>query len=585
MNRKTKIICTIGPATGEPGVLANLIKSGTNVVRLNFSHGDHKGHGDHIDLIKKIRKDMGLPVAILQDIKGPEIRIGKFKEDRITLEEGQDFILTTSDIEGNNTKVSVLFEGLTGDVRQGTTILIDDGLIELVVKSIKQNEVHCKVINGGVLGSGKGVNIPGVSVSLPAITPKDIEDIKFAISKKVDYIAISFVRKMRDVLDVKKILEENQGGHIKLISKIENQEGLENIDDIIKVSDGIMVARGDLGVEIPTEDVPIAQKSIIKKCRNAGKPVIIATQMLDSMIRNPRPTRAETSDVANAIYDGTDAIMLSGETAIGKYPIEALLTMAKIAERVESSISYVDSFEKTLVGEKATVTNSISHATCSIAHDLQAKAIITATRSGYTARMVSKYRPASHIITTTTSENTYRELALVWGVWPYISPDIEDTDKMIDNSVEIATGTGIVSIGDAVVITAGIPVGISGSTNMIKVNVIGDILSKGIGIGTVSEFGRVCVVNSLMDARTNFQDGDVIVARSTDNSLLPFMKKASAIITEESGITSHAAIVGVSLEIPTIVGANEITKILHDGMCVTIDPVKGFVYNGRAQVV
>lgn len=307
--------------------------------------------------------------------------------------------------------------------------------------------------------------------------------------------------------------------------------------------------------------------------------------MLDSMIRNPRPTRAETSDVANAIYDGTDAIMLSGETAIGKYPVDALRIMARIAERVENSIDYIAAFEKRIVGQEATVTNSISHATCAIAYDLNAKAIITATRTGHTARMVSKYRPASEIIATTTSDSTYRELSLVWGVQPYISPDMDNTDEMIEKSVEIATQAGIVEPGDVVVITAGVPVGISGLTNLIKVNVIGDILAKGTGIGTRSAYGRVCVINNVMDAREKFQEGDIIVTKSTDNSLLPFIKKATAIITEEGGVTSHAAIVGLSLEIPTIVGAQEITEMLYDGMDVTVDPVKGFVYNGKSKVV
>ncbi len=583
--RKTKIICTIGPASDDPKILRSLLENGTNVIRLNFSHGDYEEHGKRIALVKEMREAMGLPVAILLDTKGPEIRIGKFKDGQVKLVEGQKFTLTTEDIEGDETKVSVYFKGITDDVRKGATILLDDGLVGLIVEDITDNEVVCRVINGGTLGSGKGVNIPGISTSLPAITPKDVEDIKFGISQGVDYIAASFVRKPSDVLAIKKVLEENNGTSIKVIAKIENQEGLENIDDIIKVSDGIMVARGDLGVEIPTEEVPIAQKSIIKKCIEASKPVIIATQMLDSMIRNPRPTRAETSDVANAIFDGTDAIMLSGETAIGKYPVDALLTMAKIAERVENSIDYIRAFEKRIVGQEATVTNSISHATCSIAHDLHAKAIVTATRTGHTARMVSKYRPASHIIATTTNETTYRELSLVWGVWPYISPSMENTDKMIEKSVEIATHTGIVNRGDVIVITAGVPVGISGSTNLIKVTVIGDILAKGTGIGTRSAYGKICVINNIMDARMKFQEGDIIVAKSTDNSLLPFIKKASAIITEEGGVTSHAAIVGLSLEIPTIVGAQEVTEILQDGICVTIDPVKGFVYNGKSKVV
>ena len=583
--RKTKIICTLGPASEDPRILRSLLENGANVIRLNFSHGNHEEHGRRIALIKELREALDLPVAILLDTKGPEIRIGKFKEGRIQLTEGQKFILTTEDIEGDDTRVSVLFKDITKDVHKGATILLDDGLVELLVEDVTEEEVHCKVINGGILGSSKGVNIPGISTSLPAITPKDIEDIKFGIEQGVDYIAASFVRKPSDVLAIKEVLEENKGHDIKVIAKIENQEGLENIDDIIKVSDGIMIARGDLGVEIPTEDVPVVQKSIIKKCLEVSKPVIIATQMLDSMIRNPRPTRAETSDVANAIYDGTDAIMLSGETAIGKYPVEALRTMARIAERVENSIDYKVAFEKRIVGQEATVTNSISHATCAIAHDLNAKAIITATRTGHTARMVSKYRPASPIIATTTSDVTYRELSLVWGVQPYISPAMDNTDEMIEKSVEIATQTGLVKPGDVVVITAGVPVGISGLTNLIKVNVIGDILAKGTGIGTRSAYGRVCVISNVMDAREKFQEGDIIVAKFTDNSLLPFIKKATAIITEESGVTSHAAIVGLSLEIPTIVGAKEITEMLYDGMCVTIDPVKGFVYNGKSKVV
>lgn len=583
--RKTKIICTIGPSSEDPEILRSLLENGANVIRLNFSHGNHEEHGRRIALIKEIREALDLPVAILLDTKGPEIRIGKFKEGRIQLTEGQKYILTTDDVEGDETRVSVLFKGITKDVHKGATILLDDGLVELVVEDITENELHCRVINGGSLGSSKGVNIPGISTSLPAITPKDIEDIKFGVEQGVDYIAASFVRKPADVLAIREVLEENKGNDIKVIAKIENQEGLENIDDIIKVSDGIMIARGDLGVEIPAEDVPIVQKNIIKKCLEVSKPVIIATQMLDSMIRNPRPTRAETSDVANAIYDGTDAIMLSGETAIGKYPVEALRTMARIAERVENSIDYKAAFEKRIVGQEATVTNSICHATCAIAHDLSARAIITATKTGYTARMVSKYRPASHIIATTTSDVTYRELSLVWGVRPYISPDMDNTDEMIEKSVEIATQTGIVKPGDVVVITAGVPVGISGLTNLIKVNVIGDILAKGTGIGTRSTYGKVCVINNVMDAREKFREGDIIVAKSTDNSLLPFIKKATAIITEEGGVTSHAAIVGLSLEIPTIVGAKEVTEMLYDGMCVTIDPVKGYVYNGKSKVV
>lgn len=583
--RKTKIICTIGPASEKPDVLKRLLEKGANVIRLNFSHGDHEEHGRRIKLIKEIRQTLGVSVAILIDTKGPEIRIGKFKGGQAELLEGQDFILTTKDIIGDATKVSISYKEIINDIRKGTKILLDDGLVELLVTDIGEDEIYCKVVNGGIVGNQKGVNIPGVSIGLPAITQKDIEDIKFGIAQEIDYIAASFVRKPSDVLEIRRVLEENKGDDIKIIAKIENQEGLENFDDIVKVADGIMIARGDLGVEIPTEEVPVVQKKIIRKCIESGKPVITATQMLDSMIRNPRPTRAEASDVANAIYDGTDAIMLSGETAVGKYPVEALLTMSRIAERVENSIDYKSAFKNKIVGKEVTVTNSISHATCVIAHDLGASAIVTATKSGYTARMVSKYRPASPIIATTTSERTYRELALIWGVLPYISPQMDNTDEMIQKSVQIATETEIVKSGDVIVITGGIPVGISGTTNLVKVHVVGNILVKGTGMGSRPVYGKICIVENIMDARMKFREGDILVARSTDNSLLPFIKKAGGIITEEGGVTSHAAIVGLSLEIPTIVGAQEATEILTDGLCVTIDPVRGFVYNGKAKVI
>lgn len=583
--RKTKIICTIGPASEKPDVLKRLLEKGANVIRLNFSHGDHEEHGRRIKLIKEIRQTLGVSVAILIDTKGPEIRIGKFKGGQAELLEGQDFILTTKDIIGDATKVSISYKEIINDIRKGTKILLDDGLVELLVTDIGEDEIYCKVVNGGIVGNQKGVNIPGVSIGLPAITQKDIEDIKFGIAQEIDYIAASFVRKPSDVLEIRRVLEENKGDDIKIIAKIENQEGLENFDDIVKVADGIMIARGDLGVEIPTEEVPVVQKKIIRKCIESGKPVITATQMLDSMIRNPRPTRAEASDVANAIYDGTDAIMLSGETAVGKYPVEALLTMSRIAERVENSIDYKSAFKNKIVGKEVTVTNSISHATCVIAHDLGASAIVTATKSGYTARMVSKYRPASPIIATTTSERTYRELALIWGVLPYISPQMDNTDEMIQKSVQIATETEIVKSGDVIVITGGIPVGISGTTNLVKVHVVGNILVKGTGMGSRPVYGKICIVENIMDARMKFREGDILVARFTDNSLLPFIKKAGGIITEEGGVTSHAAIVGLSLEIPTIVGAQEATEILTDGLCVTIDPVRGFVYNGKAKVI
>ncbi|KUK34700.1 MAG: Pyruvate kinase, partial [Caldanaerobacter subterraneus] len=402
--RRTKIVCTIGPASEDYNILRKLIEKGMNVARLNFSHGDFEEHGARIDNIKKIREEFGLPVAILLDTKGPEIRTGKFKNGGVELKEGQTFVITTRDVLGDETICSVSYKGLPQDVERGSRILIDDGLISLKVTDVKGEDIVCIVENSGPVKDHKGVNVPGVKLNLPALTQKDVDDIEFGIQKGIDIIAASFVRKAADVLAIRRLLEENKAEHILIIAKIENREGVENIDEIIKVSDGIMVARGDLGVEIPLEEIPIVQKMIIQKCNKAGKPVITATQMLDSMMRNPRPTRAEVTDVANAILDGTDAIMLSGETAQGKYPIEAFETMAKIAEKTEAYVGYRDIIDRN-IDTNVSITNAISHATCTTARDIGAAAIITCTKSGYTARMVSRYRPQAPIIATTPSES------------------------------------------------------------------------------------------------------------------------------------------------------------------------------------
>lgn len=469
--RKTKIICTIGPASNNPEIFRLLLGYGLNVARLNFSHGTHEEHGKVIDMIKSVREMESAAVGIMLDTKGPEIRTGKVKGDSVELTEGQEFILTTEDIIGDNRICSISYEGLPQDVKKGDIILIDDGLIALKVQDVSANKIKCFVENGGILGNNKGVNVPGVKVNLPAITEKDISDILFGIEKGVDFIAASFIRKASDVKEIRELLKAHGGSYIKIISKIETREGVENIDEIIEVSDGVMVARGDLGVEIAAEEVPIVQKSIIKKCNEAGKIVITATQMLDSMIRNPRPTRAEVADVANAIFDGTDAIMLSGETAAGKYPIESLKMMARIAARTEEAIDY----EK-LLREKhcyhATVTDAISHATCTTAQDLGATAVITATKSGLTARMVSKYRPNAPIIAVTYDPIVMRQLSLVWGVYPVITKAVSSTDEMIEEAVKTALASGFVKEGDIVVITAGVPVDQSGTTNLIKVHVV-----------------------------------------------------------------------------------------------------------------
>ena len=462
--KKTKIVCTLGPASENEKTLRELIKNGLNVCRLNFSHGSHEEHKGRMDLVKKLREELNMPTAILLDTKGPEIRTGKFDAPEVLLEEGQTFTITMKDVMGNKEMCTVSYKGLANDVKTGDTILIDDGLVGLTVKEVNGDDIVCEVQNSGIVKNHKGVNVPGVKVNLPAITEKDRSDIEFGIEQGIDFIAASFVRKVSDVLAIREILEENNATHIKIISKIENQEGVDNLDEIIEVSDGIMVARGDLGVEIPTEEIPVVQKLMIKKCNEAGKPVITATQMLDSMIRNPRPTRAEVTDVANAIYDGTDAIMLSGETAAGKYPVEAVKTMATIAKRAEETMRN----RRTKINKSKNVTDAISYATCTTAMDLDARAILSSTASGHTARMVSKFRPDCPIIATTSDESVRRQLSLTWGVLPVMRNKSANTDQVIVNSIEAAKTAEYVNENDIVVITAGG----SETTNLIKVETV-----------------------------------------------------------------------------------------------------------------
>ncbi|SDZ21580.1 pyruvate kinase [Proteiniborus ethanoligenes] len=584
--KKTKIVCTIGPASESEGVFEKLVLNGLNVARLNFSHGTHEEHKKRIDVIKKVRENLDIPVAIMLDTKGPEIRTGDFKDGTVELVEGQEFTLTTRDVLGDDKICSITYEGLPNDVKPGDVILIDDGLIELnVIDVINNSDIRCKVINPGPIKNHKGVNVPGIKINLPAVTKKDIDDIIFGIKNEIDFIAASFIRKASDVIEIRRVLEEHAANNIQIISKIENQEGVDNIDEIIQVSDGIMVARGDLGVEIPTEEIPLVQKSIIKKCNEEGKPVITATQMLDSMMRNPRPTRAEVTDVANAILDGTDAIMLSGETAAGKYPLEAVKTMANIALRTEHSLDYKEMIRNKSIGRDITVTNAISHATCSTAQDLGAAAIVTATSSGYTAKAVSKFRPAAPIVAVTPKKDVMRKLMLVWGVYAILSSSVDSTDEVIDSSVESAIKKGYIKQGDLIVITAGIPVGVAGSTNLIKVHIVGEILIKGTGIGNTSAKGKICIVNNINDLESKFKAGDILVAVDTDRDMVAYMEKAAAIITEHGGLTSHAAIVGLNIGKPVIVGAADATTILKDGELVTIDSIRGLVYRGETTVL
>ena len=470
--RKTKIVCTLGPATDNEEVLRQMMLEGMNVARCNFSHATYDEHKKRMDMIKKLRKEVGQPVAILLDTKGPEVRVKNFKDGRVTLEEGQLFTLTADEVEGTKDKVSVTYNRLYEDLEVGMRVLIDDGLIEMTVEQVDRTNIVCRVINGGVVSNHKGVNVPDVDLSMPYISDKDREDILFGISQDVDFIAASFVQKKEDILQLRRLLEKNGGSDIKIIAKIENAQGVTNIDDIIDVSDGIMVARGDMGVEIPYEEVPVIQKKIIKKVYRTGKQVITATQMLESMIKNPRPTRAETTDVANAVYDGTSAIMLSGETAAGAYPVEAVKTMVRIAERTEQDVDYRKRFYQSARETDTDITNAICHASCTTALDLNAKAIVTVTKSGTSARMLSKYRPESDIISCATTEKVCRQLSLTWGVTPIVIKEEKEVFHLFDKAIQAAVKMKLLGAGDLTVITSGVPIGVSGTTNMMKVQVV-----------------------------------------------------------------------------------------------------------------
>jgi len=577
--RKTKIVCTIGPASEKVETLKELIGAGMNVARLNFSHGDYEEHGARIKGIRQAASETGKTVAILLDTKGPEIRTGVIGEPQVELVQGEKIILTTEEIVGDQHKVSITYDGLPEDVSAGSVILIDDGLIGLEVIGVKGNEIHCTIQNGGTLKSKKGVNVPGVKINLPGITEKDADDIRFGIEEGLDFIAASFVRKASDVLEIRKILEGYKAD-IHIISKIENQEGVENLDEIIQVSDGIMVARGDLGVEIPAEEVPLVQKMIIEKCNKVGKPVITATQMLDSMQRNPRPTRAEASDVANAIFDGTDAIMLSGETAAGKYPVESVLTMARIAIKTEESLNYKEILAYKSAQQQTTVTDVISQAVTNTAFEIDAKAILTPTESGQTARLVSKYRPKAPIIALTTNEHVMRKLTLNWGVYPLMRTPVNSTDEMLTSAIDGSLASGYIHHGDLVVITAGVPVGKTGTTNLMKVHLVGDLAVKGQGIGHKVVTGKVVKGKTAEEIKAKMEKGSIIVTTGSDKDIMSSFEIAGAVITEQGGLTSHAAIVGLSLGIPVIVGATHAYDKFEDGMVVTVDSERGHVYAG-----
>ena len=584
--RKTKIVCTIGPASESEEMLEKLMNAGMNVARLNFSHGSHEEHKARIDTIRKVAKRLNKTIGLLLDTKGPEIRTHNMKDGLIVLEKGKEVIVSMDEVEGTPEKFSVTYENLINDVNIGSYILLDDGLVELQVKEINKDkgEVKCDILNTGELKNKKGVNLPGVKVNLPGITDKDADDIRVGIKENVDFIAASFVRRPSDVLDIRQILEEEKA-EITIFPKIENQEGIDNIEEILEVSDGLMVARGDMGVEIPPESVPMVQKDLIRKCNKLGKPVITATQMLDSMQRNPRATRAEASDVANAIYDGTDAVMLSGETAAGQYPEEAVKTMRNIAVSAEAAQDYKKLLSDRTKLVETSLVNAIGVSVAHTALNLNVKAIVAATESGSTARTISKYRPHSDIIAVTPSEKTARQCAIVWGVNPVVKEGRKTTDALLNNAVATAVETGRVSNGDLIIITAGVPTGEKGTTNMMKIHLVGDEIAKGQGVGRGSVVGHAIVADSASDLEGKDLSDKVIITNSVDETLVPYVEKAIGLITEENGITSPSAIIGLEKGIPTVVGVEQATKEIKNDMLVTLDASQGKVFEGYANVL
>ncbi|MBQ8202334.1 MAG: pyruvate kinase [Clostridia bacterium] len=574
--RKTKIVCTMGPNLFEKGLIAPLMQAGMNVARFNFSHGTHESHEYYFNEVCRIRDELGLPVATLLDTKGPEVRVKTFRDGRVTLTAGQTFILTAEDVEGDEQRVSITYKGLPQDVKPGNSILIDDGLIGMTVEEVTGQDIICRVLNGGVVSNNKGVNIPNVHLTMPFISEKDRGDILFAIDHGYDYIAASFTRSADDIMQIRHILQEQGCTSINIIAKIENMEGVENIDEILRVVDGVMVARGDLGVEVPLEDVPALQKELIQRGIAAGKPVITATQMLESMIKNPRPTRAEATDVANAIYDGTSAIMLSGETAVGAYPVEAVQTMVRIALRAEADIGNIRGF--TRANPTSTdVTNAISHATVTSAHDLNASAIITVSKSGSTARILSRYRPGCIIVGCTPNRTVWRQLALSWGVVPLMIGEESNTDDLFEHAVDAAVQAGLVRDGELVVLTAGVPLGISGTTNLMKVHVVGHLLTKGTGLHGGRLVAPLCVIRDYERDAHEFDAGDIIVCKQTTGEMFSMLRKASGLVLEDPNPEGHGAIAGMTLDIPVVIGAQHATDVLKSGAVVTLDGRKGTV--------
>ena len=577
--RKTKIICTLGPSTDKEGVLRDLIANGMNVARFNFSHGSHEEHLGRLEKLKALREELGKPVAALLDTKGPEIRLKDFKNGVENLVAGQTFTLTTRDVEGTNEICSITYKDLPMDVEPNGTIMLDDGLIKLQIQTVNDTDIVCTVLNSGKIKNKKGVNVPGVHLSMPYMSQRDKDDIIFGIQQGYDFIAASFVRTAQDVYDIRNLLNQYDS-NIRIIAKIENREGVNNIDSILAAADAVMVARGDLGVEIDFTELPGIQKTIIDRSFSFGKPIVTATQMLDSMMVNPRPTRAEISDVANAIYDGTSAIMLSGETAAGAYPVEALKTMSAIAERTEQEGFHLRGRTMDFNPGKISVSDATAHAACLTARDVNAAAIVTVSESGTTARLLSKYRPQQPIIACVMREQVQRQLSLSWGITPLMMSLAHSTDELIEMSTALAKENGYLHNGELAVVTAGVPVGVSGTTNMIKIHMVGNCLATGVGVGPENNdvaSGKACVCRTMDEVRAKFKPGIVLVVPSTSNEMLSFVRDAAALVVEEPGLNSHAAIAGKALLKPTVVGAAGATSHIRDGLMVAVDCAHGSV--------
>ncbi|HCW51389.1 MAG TPA: pyruvate kinase [Clostridiales bacterium] len=583
--RRTKIIATLGPASEDLETMTRMIEAGMDVARFNLSHGARAEHLARLETLRRAEsRTEGRRVGVLFDLRGPEIRLGTFEDGPVTLTDGRLFTFTTERVPGGPERVSVDYPGLPSLCRPGDVVLLDDGNLSLEVVEVRERDVVCRVLSGGVLGDRKKLNLPGRNLDVPYLSPKDAEDLETAVSVGADFVAASYTRTAEDIVLVRDFLRA-RGGRQMVVAKIECQAALDNLDDIIAACDAVMVARGDLGVEVPEEDVPVIQKDIIARAVRAGRPVITATQMLESMVSRPRPTRAEASDVANAILDGTDAVMLSGETAVGRYPVEAVRIMARIAERADAALINSRPREYLHSQARRTITDSIGFATCQAAQDLEASAIIAATQSGQTARMIARYRPGPPVIAATTDERVARRLALSWGVRSMVVQRAANTDEMIDMSVDAALERGLIQEGEVVLITAGIPTGIPGTTNMLKVHTVSKIIARGTGIGKEAVTGRVTVARDAEEALGKMRRGDILVTTATDREFVPSMKKAAGLVVEEGGLTSHAAVAALSLGIPAVVGVAGAVRSFSDGQIVTIDPRRGVVYRGSARVL